>query len=115
MVVCQGEIWWVELPSPVGSEPGYNRPVIVVQADSFNRSLISTVIAVVLTSNISRAQAPGNVLLSRNATGLPKDSVANITQIITLDKAAFVEKTGKLPDRKLAQVHKGIRLALGIS
>ena len=87
MVIQRGEIWWASLPEPRGSEPGYSRPVLVVQADDFNRSRINTVIAVVITSNIRLAEAPGNVLLSRKATGLPKQSVANVSQLITLDKA----------------------------
>ena len=82
----RGEIWWASLPEPVGSEPGYRRPVLIVQSDDFNRSRISTIIAVVITSNTRLAQAPGNVLLTKKLSGLLRDSVANISQIITVDK-----------------------------
>ncbi len=86
MVISQGEVWWADLGEPRGSEPGFRRPVVVVQNDSFNRSKIATVVCVPLTSNLHWAQAPGNVTLSAKATGLPKDSVANVSQVVTLDK-----------------------------
>ncbi len=82
----RGEIWWANLPEPVGSEPGYNRPVLVIQDDTFTQSNINTVIVVIITSNLNLAAAPGNVLLRKAASGLPKDSVANVSQILTLDK-----------------------------
>ena len=91
----RGEIWWASLPEPVGSEPGFRRPVLVIQSDDFNRSRIATVIALVITSNLKLAMAPGNVLLPSNATGLSKDSVANVSQVITIDKSFFTEKVGK--------------------
>jgi len=112
MVIRRGEIWWASLPAPSGSEPGYRRPVIILQSDDFNKSRISTVIGVVLTSNIKLAQAPGNVLLSKKQTGLSKESVANISQIITVDKDYFTEKIGTLKDNLLKQVEEGIRLIL---
>jgi mRNA interferase MazF len=86
MVIEQGEVWWADLPSPTGSGPGYRRPVVVVQSDYLNRSRLATVVCVPLTSNLKYAEAPGNVLLNARATGLPRDSVANPTQIVSLDK-----------------------------
>ncbi|MEA3238492.1 MAG: type II toxin-antitoxin system PemK/MazF family toxin [Candidatus Bipolaricaulota bacterium] len=94
-------MWWADLGKPIGSEPVYRRPVIIVQGNSFNRSKISTVVCVPLTSNVRWADAPGNVLLDARATGLPKDSVANVSQVITLDKSALKERTGALPNAKL--------------
>jgi len=108
----RGEIWWASLPEPVGSEPGYRRPVLIVQSDDFTRSRISTVIVVVVTSNTRLAQAPGNVFLGKKVTGLPKDSVANISQVITVDKQFLTEKISELPPRLLEQVEKGLRLVL---
>jgi len=114
MVIQRGEIWWASLHEPRGSEPGHCRPVLIVQADDFNRSRISTVVAVVLTSNAQLAEAPGNVLLSRKATSLPKKSVANVSQLVTLDKAFLKEKVRRLAKRELAEVEKGIRLVLAL-
>ena len=112
MVISQGEIWWVDLGEPSGSEPGFRRPVIVVQGDSFNRSKISTVVCVVLTSNLHWADAPGNVLLGSDVTGLPKGSVANVSQVVTLDKSSLTECVGSLPDAKLDLVLRGIDIVL---
>jgi mRNA interferase MazF len=112
MVISQGEIWWADLGDPVGSAPGFRRPVLVVQGDPFNRSRIATVVCVVLTSNLKWADAPGNVLLRRSATGLDKDSVANVSQIVTLDKSQLTEAVGKLPQRKLDAVLGGIDVML---
>ena len=114
MVVQRGEIWWADLRDPTGSEPGYRRPVLVVQADDFSRSRIASVIVVVVSSNLRLAQAPGNVLLSRRASGLPKDSVANASQVITLDKSFLTERVGALPRSVLQQVEDGLRLTLGL-
>ena len=114
MVIQRGEIWWASLPEPRGSEPGYSRPVLVVQADDFNRSRINTVIAVVITSNIRLAEAPGNVLLSRKATGLPKQSVANVSQLITVDKVFLKEKVKRLGKREFSDVEEGLRLVLSL-
>ncbi len=88
MVISQGEVWWTDLGEPVGSAPGYRRPVVVVQSDSFNRSKIATVVCVALTTNLRWADAPGNVLLTAEVTGLPKDSVANVSQIMTVDRGS---------------------------
>lgn len=113
MVIGQGEIWWAELPTPSGSEPGFRRPVAVVQSDPFNRSAISTVVCVVLTSQVKWAEAPGNVLLTTKDTGLPKASVANVSQLATIDKHHLTERTGRLPKSKLELVLGGIDLVLG--
>jgi len=108
----RGEIWWANLPEPVGSEPGYRRPVLVIQDDIFTQSRIRTVIVVVITSNTQLAEAPGNVLLPREASGLPKDSVANVSQILTLDKAFLVERIGSLPNSLQEEVDEGLRTIL---
>ena len=112
MVVRRGEIWWANLPEPIGSEPGYRRPVLVIQSNDFNRSRIATVIIVVVTSNIRLGQAPGNVFLPSKLTKLSKDSVANISQVLTVDKSFLTEKVSVLPSRLLEQVEKGLRLVL---
>jgi mRNA interferase MazF len=111
--VVQGETWWANLPEPTGSGPGFRRPVVVVQGDALNRSRLSTVVCVPLTSNLTWADAPGNVLLSSKLTGLPKDSVANASQIAALDRQCLSERVGKLAPRKLALVMSGIDVVLG--
>ncbi len=113
MVIQQGEIWWADLGEPVGSEPGFRRPVVVVQCDAFNRSRIATVVCVPLTSNLKWADAPGNVLLASRATGLPKDSVANVSQTLTIDKGALTDRAGKLSERQLDAILEGIDVMLG--
>ena len=113
MVVAQGEIWWAELPEPTGSAPGFRRPVVIVQGDALNRSKISTVVCVPLTSNLVWADAPGNVLLLAKTTGLPKDSVANVSQVVTLDKSMLADRVGKLPRAKLELVIAGLDVILG--
>ena len=113
MVIAQGEIWWADLGEPVGSAPGFRRPVVIVQSDSFNRSRISTVVCVPLTSNLRWADAPGNVALDVSATGLPKDSVANVSQLVTLDRSSLTERIGVLPESKLDLVLYGIDILLG--
>jgi len=112
-VISQGEIWWADLPEPSASEPGYRRPVVVAQCDAFNRSRIRTVVCVPLTSNLRWADAPGNVLLDEGATGLPKASVANVSQIATLDREWLTDKVGELPEEKLQLVLFGIDILLG--
>lgn len=105
----------VDLSEPLDSEPGYTRPVIIVQTDAFNRSRINTVVAVVITSNIRLAEAPGNVLLLADKTGLKKDSVANVSQIITIDKRALREQVGELDSKAIRLIDDGMRLALGLT
>lgn len=111
-MVGQGEVWWAELRDPAGSEPGYPRPV-VVQGDGFNRSRIATVVCVPLTSNLRLAAAPGNVLLTTKQTRLPRKSVANVSQIVALDRSVLTERAGKLPSAKLELVLSGIDVVLG--
>ena len=113
-MIRRGEIWWADLPSPTGSGPGFRRPVLVVQADGFNASAIQTTIAIVLTSNLHLAQAPGNLLLRKRQTRLPKDSVANVSQTVTLDKALLSRRVSRLQGRLLAEVDKGLRLVLDL-
>lgn len=112
-MIAQGEIWWADLPEPTGSEPGFRCPVLVVQGDAFNRSRIATAVCVALTSNLRWADAPGNVELSARMTGLPKTSVANVTQIVTLDREALTERVGKISTPKLVLVLVGIDTVLG--
>lgn len=113
MVITQGEVWWADLATPSGSGPGYRRPVLVVQGDAFNRSAIRTVVCVALTSNRRWSSTPGNVGLAQRETGLPKPSVANVTQLVTLDREALTEAVGRLPPAKLDLVLAGIDLVLG--
>jgi len=113
VVVSQGDIWWADLPAPVGSGPGFRRPVAVVQSDALNQSRIATVVCVPLTSNLKWELAPGNVGLSSRVTGLPKDSVANVSQLISLDKSLLTERAGRLPRAKLELLFSGIDLVLG--
>ena len=113
MVIAQGEVWWAELGDPAGSEPGYRRPIVIVQGDAFNASSLRTVVCVVLTSNTRWAEAPGNVLLTARATGLPKPSVANVSQLVTLDRAALVERAGRLSASNLELLLAGIDVMLG--
>jgi mRNA interferase MazF len=114
MVIRRGEIWWASLPEPRGSEPGYQRPVVIVQADSFNRSSIRTILAAVISSNLRLADAPGNIMLPRKESHLQKDSVINVSQLITLDKSLLTEKIGKLKPKRLLSLEDGIRLVLSL-
>ena len=113
MGVSQGEVWWAELGEPTRSEPGFRRPVVVVQGDPFNRSRIATVVCVPLTSNLKWGAAPGNALLTSKNTGLSKDSVANVSQLITLDRDSLVDQVGKLSKKKLDLVLTGVDVMLG--
>ena len=109
----RGEIWWASLPAPKGSGPGRRRPVLIVQSDAFNASRIQTAIAVVITSNLELSAAPGNLLLRRKESGLSKDSVVNVSQLITLDKTFLTERVGTLPNRHTGAIDEGLRLVLG--
>ena len=113
MVISQGEVWWADLPAPAGSGPGFRRPVVVVQGDALNRSLIATAVSVPLTGNLRWADAPGNVLLSARITGLPKDSVVNVSQIVSLDKELLTERMGKIPRAKLELILAGLDVIVG--
>jgi mRNA interferase MazF len=112
MVMQRGDIWWANLPKPTGSATGLRRPVLVVQADAFTRSRIATVIIVAITGNLRLATAPGNVFLPAAESGLPKDSVINVSQIITLDKSMLDEYVDRISAHTLIQVEEGIRLVL---
>lgn len=114
MVVQRGDVWWADLGEPRGSEPGFRRPLLVVQSDAFNRSRIGTVVAVVLASNLRLLDAPGNVLVPRRVSGLPRDSVANVSQIVTVDREALAESAGTLGADLLAAVEAGLRLVLSL-
>lgn len=112
-MISQGEVWWADRPPPMGSGPGFRRPVVVVQGDALNRSRIATIVCVPLTGNLRWANAPGNVSLSARLTGLPKDSVANVSQIVTLDKDLLIDRVGKLPRAKVELVLAGIDVVFG--
>lgn len=113
MVISQGDVFWADLGDPVGSQPGFRRPVIIVQGDAFNRSAIATVVCVPLTTNAAMARFPGNESLSARTTGLPKDSVANVSQILRLDREQLETRVGSLSRGKLAAVLTGIDIVLG--
>lgn len=108
----RGEIWWAGLPSPRGSGPGYRRPVVIVQADSFNRSRIQTVVVATITSNMKIADSPGNVVLPKRHSKLKRDSVINVSQVITLDRSFLAERVTRLPLRLAQELDAGLRLIL---
>ncbi|HEY3356453.1 MAG TPA: type II toxin-antitoxin system PemK/MazF family toxin [Polyangia bacterium] len=110
----RGEVWWASLDAPLGSGPGYRRPVLVLQSNDFNESSIGTTVIVALTTNLRLAAAPGNVLCRRRDTGLPRDSVANASQVLTVDKRFLTERVGALPLRRLRAVEEGVRLVLSL-
>jgi mRNA interferase MazF len=114
VVIERGEVWWADLGAPDGSEPGYRRPVIIVQSDAFNRSRLRTVIAVILMTNLRLLEAPGNVLIPAKISGLPKDSVANVSQLITLDRDFLLERAGRLRGQPMKDLETGLRLVLGL-
>lgn len=111
-MIGQGEVWWADLAEPGGSEPGHRRPVLIVQGDAFNRSALATVVVVPLTGNLRWADAPGNVLLKARSTGLPRDSVANVSQIVALDRTALTDRVGRVAPAKLDLVLRGIDVVL---
>lgn len=110
----RGEVWWASLEPPKGSGPGYRRPVLVVQANSFNKSAISTVLIVVITSNMALAQAPGNIRISKSDSGLSKASVINVSQVLTIDRQILTERVGSLPSRIMVRVNEGLKMVLGL-
>ena len=112
--IRRGQIWWANLGEPRGSEPGMRRPVLVVQANSFNASRIRTVIVLVITSNLQRADAPGNILLPAGASGLPRDSVINISQVLTIDRSFLLQRAGAVPPALLNLVDEGLSLVLAL-
>ncbi|MGD9170365.1 MAG: type II toxin-antitoxin system PemK/MazF family toxin [Candidatus Thiodiazotropha sp.] len=110
----RGEIWWASLGEPRGAEPGYRRPVVVISSNDFNKSKINTVIVAVVTSNLRLCDAPGNFLISKKESGLSKDSVVNVSQLLTLDKSFLVDKAGRMPSKKLVALEEGLKLVLSI-
>lgn len=114
LALRRGQVWWADLPEPRGSEPAYRRPVLVIQADSFNRSEIQTVLVAAITTNMELARAPGNVLLPKRAAGLPRVSVVNVSQVMTLDRLFLGEYVGTLPPRVRASVDAGLRLVMDL-
>lgn len=110
----RGELWWAALREPRGSEPGYRRPIAIVQSDDFTASRISTVVGAAVTSNTRLALAPGNVLLRRREAGLPRESAINVSQLFTIDKSALTERIGRLSVRRLQELDAGLRLALAL-
>ncbi|MBL0701932.1 MAG: type II toxin-antitoxin system PemK/MazF family toxin [Desulfosarcina sp.] len=112
MVIKRGQIWWAELPEPIGSGPGYRSPLLIIQSNDFNKSKINTIIAALITSNIRLSAAPGNILLSIKKSKLPKESVINISQLITIDKSFLTEKANTLSSSIMTNVDEGVRLVL---
>ena len=110
MVINQGDVFWIDFYEPTGSEPGYRHPHVVIQNNLFNRSRINTVVVCALTSNVKRAKAPGNVLLHKGEANLPKQCVANISQLFTVNKTDLSEKIGTLTKKRLYQILDGISL-----
>ena len=114
-MIQRGDVCWVDFGEPAGSEPGYRHPLVVVSDDSFNRSRIATVVGVVVTSNLQLLDAPGNVSLPAAEAGLPHDSVANVSQVVTIDKAELSEAVGAVGPATMERIDDGLRLALGLS
>ncbi len=112
--MIRGEIWWVDLGIPFGSEPGFRRPVLIVQNDFFNESNINTILVVPLTTNMNLAEAPGNVILTRKETNLSKDSIVNVSQIVTLDRERFIKKATELKTKSLNKIEEGLKLVLSL-
>lgn len=112
MVINQGDIFWIDLGVPSGSAPGFKHPHVVIQNNLFNRSRINTVVFCAITSNLKRAKAPGNVLLPKGEANLPKDSVVNISQMITVDKSDLIKKIGSLSSSRIKQITEGIKLLI---
>ena len=113
-VIFRGELWWADLPQPIGSEPGFRRPVLIIQVNRFNQSRLATVLAVAVTTNLALVQMPGNVLIDTAASGLEQDSVVNITQVITIDRQFLRIRIGSLPQNILQRVEQGLRLIQGL-
>lgn len=113
-MIARGEVRWADLSEPRGAEPGFRRPVLVMQSDAFNRSRIGTVVVVALTSNLRLIDAPGNVLVPAKVSGLPRDSVANVSQLITVERGAIGESTGRLDTPTLRRIDAGLRLVLAL-
>lgn len=115
MEIARGDIWWADLPDPVASDPGGTRPVLVVQANAFNRSRIATILVVAITTNERLAAVPGNVHIPPGSTGLKRPSVANVSQVITADRHFLRERIGRVTSETMASVDSGLRLVLGLT
>lgn len=111
-MIRQGDVYWVDLGEPIGSGPGYRRPLVVIQNNVFNRSRIGTVVVCALTTNLKRAAVPGNVLLRKGEADLPQQSVVNVSQVFTVDKGRLAEKAGSLSAGRVREVLDGIRLVV---
>ena len=114
MVIKRGEIWWASLPEPTGSGPGLRRPVVVISSNEFNKSLIKTCIVAAITSNLRLGEAPGNIYLSKKQSGLSKESVINVSQILTIDKSILTGKIKFLPNKTILDLEIGLKLSLGL-
>lgn len=114
MVIERGEIWWADLPEPVGSSSGLPRPVLIIQSDKFNRSRINTVVIAIISTSLRLADSEGNVLLTARQSNLPKDSVVNISQLFTIDESLLRDYVGALSAKKLEQIDNGLRLVLSL-
>jgi len=114
VVIERGEVWWADLGDPEGSGPGYRRPVLVISSDAFNRSQIGTVIVAAITSNVALSHAPGNVRLTAREGKLSRESVINVSQILTLDRSILMKRVGRIPGSKLSEVSAGLRLSLAL-
>lgn len=113
-MIVRGEVWWATLPVPTGSEPGFRRPVVIVQSDAFNRGAIPTLVAAALTTNLRLADLPGNVLIPKTTSGLPRDSVANVSQLVTVDRAQLDDRQQRLPVSVMNAIDRGLRLVLDL-
>ncbi len=114
MVIQRGDIWWTDLRDPLGSGPGYRRPVLIIQSDKFNQSQLSTVVVLVISTNLNLIKSPGNVLLTAKESELPKDSVVNVTQVFTIDESFLRDYVSTISDRKMEQIDEGLRLILNL-
>ena len=113
-MIQRGDMWWADLAEPRGSEPGFRRPVVVIQSDAFNRSRIATVVVAAVTSNVELGAAPGNVRLARRNSKLPRDAVVNVSQLLTLDRVFLTDRIGRLPPSVIAEIETGVRLVLSL-
>jgi mRNA interferase MazF len=114
MVIHRGDIWWGDLPQPVGSGPGFRRPVLVVQSDRFNSSAINTVVIAIISKNTNLANSEGNVLLASQQSGLPKDSVVNVSQLFTVDESILIDYVSSVSEKKMSQIDIGLRKVLAL-
>ena len=110
----RGEIWWASLPDPQGSGPGYRRPVVIIQSDSFNESRINTVIVAILTSNLNLAAAPGNIMIEQKVSMLSNDSIVNVSQVLTIDRSLLTQVVSKLPNRIMDTIDDGLRIVMNL-